>query len=677
MKRSKRRGIAVPARPQSPRQSLWTPRVRSALGVLGLVAAAWLAYANSFHAAFSLDSRAILQEERIRAATAENLQLILRHTYWWPYGESGLYRPFATLTYLFNYAILGNGDRPEGYHEINFLLHAGNIFLVYLLARRWWNPAWKAFATAGLWAVHPVLTEAVTNIAGRSDLLAGMAVLSGLWMYLKSAESEGWVRWVWLGGLLLAAMAGVFSKENAVVLPGLMALWELTWRERKRWRSLALGSLAISPALVAMAACRAQVLSKLPLLQIPFLDNPLASQGFWSARLTAVGLLAKYLGLLVWPARLSWDYSYAQIPIAQGSLADWAAWLVVTGVCVAAVLAYRSARTVFFAIGWAFVTMLPTSNLVIPIGSILAERFLYLPAIGWAICLVALVDGVGEKIGRPQWAPVVLSVAGVILAGRTFARNGDWKDGVTIAAAGVETSPDSYKTHGALALAWFEADPEHGNLDRAIGEAEKGLSILKGLPEEKLNADAFQQAADYYRAKGNSTAAEGSDHSTLTAEGTEAYRRELELLMRSHTILDVRYRRSVALEQARGDPAPAPDTARFVELEDAISAACLRLGDAAGGVAEAEMAIERAPQTAEPYGLMAAGLMVSEKPDEAAVALFEGIFATGNTGLRGKLEALYGNMPGESCALVSGPNGPKINSACGMCEDRLAWRSLD
>ena len=387
------------------------------LAMAGLCAVTLLAYSNSFQAGFSLDSRGILLQDRIHAATAENLQLILGHTYWWPYGESGLYRPITTLTYLFNYAVLENGDQPAGYHAINFLLHVSNVLLLYLLARRWWKTGWKAWAVAALWAAHPVLTESVTNIAGRADLLAALAVLSGLWMYLKSAESRGVRRWAWLGGLMLAAMCGVFSKENAVVLPGVMALFELSWWDRKRGRALALGCLAVLPALAAMAYQRAAVLSKFPPVEIPFLDNPLAAAGFWSAKLTAVRLLAKYLGLLIWPARLSWDYSYAQIPMATGSLADWAGWMAVAAVGVAAFLAYRFDRTVFFAIGFAFVTFLPTSNLVLPIGSIFAERFLYLPA-----DRVGYMPGSGHGRTGAQdrlraLAPVVLGVIGVTAGG--------------------------------------------------------------------------------------------------------------------------------------------------------------------------------------------------------------------------------------------------------------------
>lgn len=72
----------------------------------------------------------------MRELTGENVHLILQHTYWWPTGESGLYRPFTTLSYLFNYAVLGNGNMPAGYYWINLLLHLGNVFLVFALMRR-------------------------------------------------------------------------------------------------------------------------------------------------------------------------------------------------------------------------------------------------------------------------------------------------------------------------------------------------------------------------------------------------------------------------------------------------------------------------------------------------------------------------------------------------------------
>ena len=154
---------------------------RHALAILGLWAFALLAYSNSFRAGLSLDNAWVIQEDsRIQAATSENARLILTQDYSYKNSSSGLYRPLTTFSYLVNYTILGGGAHPAGYHWVNFALHAVNILLVYwlgLLLFREMGPAW---ALAAVWALHPILTESVTNIVGRADLLAGFGVLAGL-----------------------------------------------------------------------------------------------------------------------------------------------------------------------------------------------------------------------------------------------------------------------------------------------------------------------------------------------------------------------------------------------------------------------------------------------------------------------------------------------------------------
>src|ERR1019366_9829627 len=281
-----------------------------------------LAYSNSFHTRFVLDNRyLILRDPRIHAATSDNVRLILDRTYWWPTSETGLYRPVSTFSYLFNYAILGNAEKPEGYHVINFLLHYINVVLVYALALRLLKRFWPAVFIAALWAVHPVLTESVTNIIGRSDLIAAMAVLSGFLMYLKSTDTKDWKRYVWLIGLMAVTTVGVFSKESAVAVLGVIVLYEFTfWKERKQFRGLIPGCAAVAVPLFAMLYQRAKVLAASPPAQFSFLDNPLLGAHFLASRLTAIVVLAKYLWILVWPAKLSADYSYPQIPIASGTL---------------------------------------------------------------------------------------------------------------------------------------------------------------------------------------------------------------------------------------------------------------------------------------------------------------------------------------------------------------------
>ena len=658
MKAPKKRGGMPQAAQPAPGSGSPAPRLRQWLVVPALCAVTLLAYSNSFSAGFAFDNNGLLlQDPRLREATVQNLGLILQRTYWWPYGESGLYRPLTTLTYLFNYSILGNGDQPAGYHWINFLLHTGNVLLVYALALRLLRKLWPAVFVAALWAVHPVLTESVTNIVGRADLLAGMSLLSGFWMYLKSAETQGPCRWAWLAGLTAVTTVGVFSKESAVTILGVIALYELTWwKERKQGRALLLGCLAILPALVAMWCARSAVFAKLRPPVFPFCDNPLVGAGFWTAKLTAIKIMAGYLGLLVWPVRLSCDYSYAQIPLATGSPQDWLAWMVVAAVAAAALLMFRFNRTVFFLAGLAFATFLPTSNLLFPIGTIMAERFLYLPSMALAVCVVLALYAIGRRAGLAWLAPVTLCLIVAAFTARTWARNSDWRDDLSLMTAAGEASPNSYKSHMALATALYNSDATHANIDRVIAEAEKSLAILESVPDWRNNFEAYSRASGFYITKGDSLAA---------PEGLPAYQKALELLLRSKTIMAANYEQLVTTERARGHEAPQRDQAKFAELERSISDAQLRLNDPSKALDAAAAALEMDPLNAQRYRQLATSLLASGRADEAAVALVEGAFVTSDPRLRQDLLSLYQQgLDTKGCATVPGPNGPAINPSC-------------
>jgi tetratricopeptide (TPR) repeat protein len=649
MKAPKKRGAPPQAsRPSHGSRSL-ALRVRQWLVVLALCAVTLLAYSNSFSAGFTFDNKGLLlQDPRIRAATPQNIGLIFQKTYWWPYGESGLYRPITTLSYLFNYSILGNGDQPAGYHWINFLLHTGNVLLVYALALRLMRKLWPAVFVAAVWAVHPVLTESVTNMVGRADLLAGMALLSGFWMYLKSAETQGRRRWAWLAGLMAATTVGVFSKESAVAIPGVMALYELTWwKERRQGRALLLGCLAIWPALEAMWYVRTAVFAKVLTPEFPFWDNPLAGAGFWTAKLTAIQVMARYLGLLVWPARLSCDYSYAQIPLATGSPQDWLAWTAVAAVAAAALPMFRFNRPVFFVAGLAFVTFLPTSNLLFPIGTIMAERFLYLPSIALAVCVVLALYAAGRRAGLARLAPVALCLIVAAFTARTWARNSDWRDDVSLMTAAAETSPNSYKSHRALAAALYDSDPARGNIDRVIAEAEKSLAILDSMPDWHNNAEVYRQASSYYITKGDLLAA---------PESSRAYQKALDLLLRSKTIVTATYEHLATKEH---------DQSKLAELERWISDARLKLNDPSKALEAAASALELDPLNAETYRQLSTAFLANGQADEAAVVLVEGTIVTSDLSLRRDLLSLYQQgLDSKGCATVPGPKGPAFNPSC-------------
>jgi hypothetical protein len=211
-------------------------------------------------------------------------------------------------------------------------------------------------------------------------------------------------------------------------------------------------------------------------------------------------LLRTQPSLLAWPLRLS---CFAQIALARGSLANWIAWTAVVAVAAIAAIRYRRQGSAFFLAAFAFVTLLPASNLLFPIGTIMAERLLYLPAIAFAGSLAAGVYAGLRRFRRPNLAPVVLGVVTALFAARTLVRNLDWQNDLTLASSTVRVSPNSFKAHKLMAGAFSAAHDSHANIDRVIEEADRSVAILDPVPDFRNNAPAFRAAAGYYLLKGD------------------------------------------------------------------------------------------------------------------------------------------------------------------------------
>ena len=471
--------------------------------IAALWLAALLAYSNSFGAALVLDSNGvILEDSRVTAATRDNVRGILTGEYWPGSTQSGLYRPVTKLTYLFDYAILGSRANPASYHWINFLLHGINMTLAFYLGMALFEETWLALALAALWGLHPVLTESVTNVVGRADLLAGFGVLAGLLCHIRAREQK----WPWLAILPLVAAIGVFSKESAIVLIAAMALYDFTWG-KPNWPAYP----CVAIAFAAFWWARTYALHGVGAIHASFTDNPVAFTGLWEGRLTAVKVIGRYLLLLIWPARLSCDYSFNEVPLSGWG--DFGA-LLALGVCAAAIaLVFQRRqrhRVLFFFTIFFFVALLPSSNLLVTIGSIMAERFLYLPALGFGGCVVYLLRG------RPRW---ILAAACLLLAARTYVRNRDWRDEASLWASAVQAAPDSYKVHMAAAGGL--------SLREAQVELERSLAILDPLPDARNLPIAYVNAGGLFRDLGDAAPPPNREM---------WYRKSLETLLRGERI---------------------------------------------------------------------------------------------------------------------------------------------
>lgn len=637
--------------------------------VLALWAVTLLAYSNSFRAGMTLDNANIIQDSRIQAATPHNAGLIFSQEYWYGRSTTNLYRPLTTLSYQFNYAILGNGAHPAGYHWINFALHALNILLVYLLGLVVFQQAGLALALAGLWGLHPLLTESVTNIVGRADQLAALGVLAALLCHVKSCAASGGRRLAWLAAVAAAAAVGIFSKESAIVVLAVLPLYDLVFGRGTPFRSRLPGYAALLPGVVAFFWCRAGMLAASPAGVVPFVDNPLQGAGFWTARLTAIGVLGKLFARFLWPAALSCDYSYNQIPLFswRPTWDDAQTLLALAGCAAAVALAIRLRRNwaLVFLVGFWFVTLAPTANIAILIGTIMAERFLYLPAVALAGCLALALDALARRFTTSPAAArqaVGIAAAAICLACgvRTFARNADWRDEISLWTSAVRTSPDSFKSHVSLAIALSGAGP--ARLDRSVHEAGLGLDILRDLPDSRNSSLSYVLAAVCYRVKGDS----------LPSGGQWWYEKARDTLLTGLRINGIEGQQALALNPAL-NPGDHPGGQPRLYLELGRVYQRLSQPKPAIEILAEGRAIQALPDFSEEMSRVYRQL---GDRDGAAIALMEGLVLKPEaTGLAASLIASYRDLYPASCAVAESAGGSGIDLACPLVRGHLCAAS--
>jgi protein O-mannosyl-transferase len=427
---------------------------------------------------------------------------VFRLSYWPKSAGGDGYRPITILAFRIE-GVLGHLN-PMVYHATNIALYVVASLLVLSVGRRI-LPLWAACVAAALFAVHPVHVEAVANVVGQSELWVAVAILAATSLYLRDrmvgplkASTALWV-------LLLYAVA-CFSKEHGIVLPAILVAAELTvipdrtplLERARRMRPFYLATIAVA---LGFLAARGAVLADHSLGGFaPF--TPFASLNT-SPRdrvLTAIGVVPQWLRLLYWPARLSAEYGPPQVDIAQGfSVAQLPGFLLLVAIIAAAVVLRRRQPAASFSIALAAIALLPSSNLLLPAGIVVAERTLFLTSAG-AMLLVGALVAAGLNALRQSTASVrPWTLAGSTACGaliclgtaRSLTRTPVWRDNETLFKQSVIDAPDSYRVHFLLG-AW---DIEKKRKREGEAELRLGIRLFPYDASAPLNlAEAYRQS---------------------------------------------------------------------------------------------------------------------------------------------------------------------------------------
>jgi tetratricopeptide (TPR) repeat protein len=201
------------------------------------------------------------------------------------------------------------------------------------------------------------------------------------------------------------------------------------------------------------------------LSDIPEIDNPLVVFSFPWRALNALGVGFHYFSLLIFPLHLSYDYSWDQIRLVR-SLDDlrWVAWALGGAAGFVALLwSFRRAPQLFFALAFFLITFSVVSNVPVTIGTILGERLLYMPSLGFCLALLLLLRRLAEGIpGSVRLRAACFLVPVAILVGahaaRTLVRNADWESTVVLFLHDAEVVPGSLKARSNAGAALYRME---------------------------------------------------------------------------------------------------------------------------------------------------------------------------------------------------------------------------
>ncbi|MEC7239698.1 MAG: tetratricopeptide repeat protein [Myxococcota bacterium] len=424
--------------------------------------AAWLVLAGLVVVAFGLglyspftydDKVEVIGNQTVRAA--QDWQSIL--SYNWA-------RPLVLASYAMNYQ--QNGMDPFGYHLFDLMLQVANAGLALLVVTEMLRvighpkPLSIAFFAAAFWSVHPLATESVVYVTGRSEQLLGFFVLYGLWL---------WTRWLRLGGWLLfvgawAAVIGAgLCKESAAVLPAAYFsvdyLLRPTDSERpSRWAVFSPGAILLAAFLGARWAIEGT-------LGHPNPQRALDTQFFTQAEVTW-----RYISMSVLPTGQSIFHDFPETGPTPRSMAA------VGGLLTLGIYSWRKRKSdPIPVLGFTLFVLFLAPTFWVPLKETMAEHRTYLSLLG-----ASLMASWGIAAFR---APIQRSVGTVVLAGLLLAcilRTQTWSTEVSLWADAASKAPQS-------------AEAQYGH-----GEAQFYASGDLTLPEaerEALDAVAAYQKA--------------------------------------------------------------------------------------------------------------------------------------------------------------------------------------
>lgn len=346
-------------------------------------------------------------------------------------GIGYMFRPLLMLTYNFNYFL--HELKPYGYYIFNILLHFLNALLLFLLLEKLLQNRVISLLIAGLFAVHPINSEAVVYLSSRSDLLVTLFLLLSFYYFLKFEESKKESYFLFTLFLFILAL---LSKESALILPPLIFAWYYCRAEEikpKLKRITVIFLLAIFYLAIRIAL-------------YGYIDNPRFVRTFWENILIQSKVTFFYLRLFLWPYPLTPDHQTI-ISSPGGLIAFIMILLLIT------IIIFKRGKNYLFYFGLSYYLIGLVPKFYGKLNFVASEHHFYLPSIGIYIILAYFL----KKLYQISVSKTIILSSGVIsiLLLITLFRSLEWDNPYHFWRSALLYSPKSHIARNNLAIAYM------------------------------------------------------------------------------------------------------------------------------------------------------------------------------------------------------------------------------
>lgn len=446
--------------------------------IIALVLTA-VAYLTSLSNSFVYDDFDYIIDNPLIKADSPQFKDIFTSSYPPQHPEQNLYRPLITITYIIDKGLWGISEQPRGqltfFHVSNLIFHLCVVSLLYFLivslppVNQSSSKILIATICAVIYGVHPMLTESVAWIAGRAEILSALFSLLSLCLFLQAIRARG-KGFSYLFCAWLAFVLALLSKENAIVLPFivLLILYWISFYEKVEWKKIWMAPVGYFVLGFLYYSSRQFIFNGIDLKEqayVGVVDS-------FTRILVSCKVLVRYLWMIFFPYGQS---VFHEVEVER--LISTFSLIILGGLLAIGIIYRKKAPWFLFGLAFFFVAIFPVSNLLIPIGAVMAERFIYFPLVGLILALAFALSM--EKKRVPVYIALLLGLIVIHHVVKTGVRNRDWKNDRTLWASAVKVYPGSFLVHAQLGFAEASA----GNQVSAYQALEKSSILLAAQPE--------------------------------------------------------------------------------------------------------------------------------------------------------------------------------------------------